>query len=72
LTKLFKLLYTVGLKVHVKCSQTGERLLVDITDLSNEEGDRVVESEVFPKAKVIVDCKGTPYPAEVIKLESNV
>lgn len=65
------MVYTTGLKVLVKCSQTGERILADISDLSNEDGDKLADDEVCPKSKVIVDYKGIPYPAEVIRVESE-
>lgn len=56
-------------RVMLKCSQTGDRFCAKISNLSTEDGQSVLQSDILPGKNVMVDVSGSTYPAEVIGME---
>lgn len=64
----FKNVFFSG-KVQLKCSQTGDKFVTKLCNLSNEAGESISIDDARPGLKVLANLEGRAYPAEIITLD---
>lgn len=65
------MVYIATERVMLKCAQTGDRFCAKICDLTTEDGNSILKTDILPGCNVLVDISGLAYPAEVIGVEGK-